>query len=600
MQNLIDFKDRIREATSLVELVQDITGTQLKKSGKEFKGLCPFHQEKTPSFFVNEDEKVFHCFGCQEKGDLFSFVKKYKGCEFMDAVKFLADRLGWEVPKTAQRGGEGIKQYIQQDEQYSLYDRIKEMLDRWAAENKDQDKLDLAFDSVVGEIAQLDTLRQQRFGDYLARKPYNIKPATFREKLSGYGIKNTQKQSNMETKTLIPGLVHLVKENGKVGYLLDEGERFKIQNKYSLNGLVYQPKQDLSIKMPDATILQKDRKIDYKKLLDDLISFIRDYIELPVEWGYFILALWVFHTCLMEKFNTTPIIYFHGVKETGKSRAGEVLAELAYFAEWLTSPTEATLFREADYFKTTLIIDEVKLWGSDANQDVARLIKSRYKRGVTVPRCNLNKSGEDMIEFYDVFAPLVICSTEAVPDTIESRCITFLMAQNVNQEVEKAIDEDRARDLRNRLTIFRANKLKEEMPIPERIARRRLNEILTPLYQILLLIDPERKEEFKVIVEEMEVFKQQEESVGLDAEIVQKISNFYLDNQKEEMEISELTRLMNEDRPEREHIRSNSIGRKTKQLGFKKKRLAGVGTTILIINPERLSKLKEKYNIEEL
>lgn len=594
MQNLIDFKDRIREATSLIELVQDITGTQLKKSGKEFKGLCPFHQEKTPSFFVNEDEKVFHCFGCQEKGDLFSFVKKYKGYEFMEAVEFLADRLGLEVPRIATRESEDLKESKRQ----FVYAELMKKFKQEATRTKKQSLLDSFYKDWLPEIAKLGSLEQQRCGEYLATKPWNIKPATFREKLSEYGIKNTQKQSNIETKTLIPGLVHLVRENGKVGYLLDEGERLKIQNKYSLNGLVYQPKQDLSIKMPDATILKEERDIDYKKLLDDLISFIKDYIELPVEWGYFILALWVFHTYLMEKFNSTPIIYFYGVKETGKSRAGEVLAELGYFAECITSPTEATLFREADYFKTTLIIDEVKLWGSDANQDVARLIKSRYKRGVTVPRCDRNKSGEDMIEFFDVFAPLVICTTEGVPDTIESRCIIFLMHQNSNEEVEVAIDEDRARDLRNRLTIFRANKLKEEIPMPERIARRRLNEILMPLYQILMLIAPERKEEFKVIVEEMDTFKKQEESLGLDAEIIQQISNFYVETQELEMKMSKLREAVNKERPEGEHIKSSTIGIWTKRLGFKKKRLAGGGSTQVLIKPERLNRLKEQFKIE--
>jgi len=203
-----------------------------------------------------------------------------------------------------------------------------------------------------------------------------------------------------------------------------------------------------------------------------------------------------------------------------------------------------------------------------------------------------------MIEYFDVFAPLVICTTEGVTQAIESRCIIFLMHQNTNEEVEELIDEERASDLRKRLTIFRANKLKEQMPISERITRRRLNEILIPLYQVLMITDPERKEEFKTIVEEIEAFKKQEESLGLDAEIIQKISNFYLETQKLEMEMSKLAGMINEERDEREYIKSSTVGIWTKRLGFKKKRLPGGGSTLLLIRPERLNRLKDQFKIE--
>ena len=61
----------IREACSITAVVSDYIS--LKKIGANYRGLCPFHQEKTPSFFVNEDRKIFTCFGCGEKGDVFTF-----------------------------------------------------------------------------------------------------------------------------------------------------------------------------------------------------------------------------------------------------------------------------------------------------------------------------------------------------------------------------------------------------------------------------------------------------------------------------------------------------------------------------------------------
>ena len=162
----------------------------------------------------------------------------------------------------------------------------------------------------------------------------------------------------------------------------------------------------------------------------------------------------------------------------------------------MTSPTEATLFRSADLFKNTLIIDEIKLWGPDGNKQVADLLKSRYKRGMKVSRINMNKAGEDAIEYFDVFAPLVICSTETMPPIIESRCISFTMQQNSSPYVEKEIDGKEAAKLRNELTMFRFKYFDETLPKVESVTRRRLKEITKPLCQDCMMVDPGRKGEF--------------------------------------------------------------------------------------------------------
>ncbi|MFP4498910.1 MAG: CHC2 zinc finger domain-containing protein, partial [Vulcanimicrobiota bacterium] len=66
----------------------------LKKSGKNYKGRCPFHNEKTPSFFVNPDGGFFKCFGCGEGGGVIQFLMKIENLDFLDAVKILADKAG--------------------------------------------------------------------------------------------------------------------------------------------------------------------------------------------------------------------------------------------------------------------------------------------------------------------------------------------------------------------------------------------------------------------------------------------------------------------------------------------------------------------------
>jgi DNA primase len=87
--------DRIRQLADVVEVVGQTV--QLKRTGNHFTGLCPFHQEKTPSFKVFPDSQNFHCFGCDEGGTVFDFVMRTEGLTFPEAVRLLARQVGVEV-----------------------------------------------------------------------------------------------------------------------------------------------------------------------------------------------------------------------------------------------------------------------------------------------------------------------------------------------------------------------------------------------------------------------------------------------------------------------------------------------------------------------
>jgi DNA primase len=77
---------------------------QLKKSGKDYSGLCPFHSENTPSFTVSQQKQFYHCFGCGKNGSAIGFMMEYEGLDFVDAVKDLAQLAGMQVPSTATHG----------------------------------------------------------------------------------------------------------------------------------------------------------------------------------------------------------------------------------------------------------------------------------------------------------------------------------------------------------------------------------------------------------------------------------------------------------------------------------------------------------------
>ena len=90
------FVDEVRQASDIVRFISD--HISLRKAGTSWKGLCPFHNEKTPSFNVRSEPAVFHCFGCGEGGDVFKFVMLRERVGFPEAVETVARRFGVTVP----------------------------------------------------------------------------------------------------------------------------------------------------------------------------------------------------------------------------------------------------------------------------------------------------------------------------------------------------------------------------------------------------------------------------------------------------------------------------------------------------------------------
>lgn len=104
--------EEIKSRLDIVDLISE--HVDLKRSGQNYKGLCPFHSEKTPSFTVSQSKQIFHCFGCHKGGDIFAFVMNYENMAFHEAISYLADKAGVKY-ENLQRGAgfsSGLKESV--------------------------------------------------------------------------------------------------------------------------------------------------------------------------------------------------------------------------------------------------------------------------------------------------------------------------------------------------------------------------------------------------------------------------------------------------------------------------------------------------------
>jgi DNA primase len=102
------FAERVKQQADIVRVVGEYV--RLKKTGKDFSGLCPFHQEKTPSFTVSPIKQIFYCFGCGKGGDVFNFVMDLDKCPFPEAVRTVAEKCGIAIPRPKERSPEERKE----------------------------------------------------------------------------------------------------------------------------------------------------------------------------------------------------------------------------------------------------------------------------------------------------------------------------------------------------------------------------------------------------------------------------------------------------------------------------------------------------------
>jgi DNA primase len=154
-----DSRERVRDAVDFVELVS--ARTELRRAGpRSYQGLCPFHEERTPSFGIDPVQKVYYCFGCQASGDVFTFAQETEGVDFKGALELLADRCGIELEVEREDPGEAERRR-RRERMLELLTRTSSYYERCLWESKEAAG---AREYLLGRGLLEDALREFRVG----------------------------------------------------------------------------------------------------------------------------------------------------------------------------------------------------------------------------------------------------------------------------------------------------------------------------------------------------------------------------------------------------------------------------------------------------
>src|SRR5580700_3149992 len=153
----------VRDRTDIIAVISEAVPT-LKKRGRRFIGLCPFHKEKTPSFNVNPDTGLYHCFGCKESGDAFSFLEKIEGYAFAEAVRALAERAG--IPIEEERSATPSEADRHKKERAALYGAMQMAATWYEQQMVEHPRASFALEELAGRGLQAgdEVLRAFRVG----------------------------------------------------------------------------------------------------------------------------------------------------------------------------------------------------------------------------------------------------------------------------------------------------------------------------------------------------------------------------------------------------------------------------------------------------
>ena len=331
-------------------------------------------------------------------------------------------------------------------------------------------------------------------------------------------------------------------------------------------------------------------------LYEEIVSYLKERAELPNEDLYDLLTLWIFHTYAMERADFSPIIYFLGLPEKGKSRMLKSLVNIARRGLRKISLTDAQILRDCTHLDATLALDMMSLWTKIEKAGSEDVFLNRPEKGITVSRVNRPERGAFQdTDYYTVFGPTIFATNELIHEILDTRAIPIVMRQAKKQFVIKVKPED-GLAIKTKLTAWRAATMGQDWPEVRRIANSRLGDITQPLYQIVKMVHPAREESFIKSIKEIEKRRIREKADSGNGQIIRSLLSCNQMVEGGHLKTVTISNEFNKDKSEKEKLSSRRILNRLKTMGFETAIVHG-GNAAVFWNTELIDSLKVEFGI---
>lgn len=406
-------------------------------------------------------------------------------------------------------------------------------------------------------------------------------------------------------------LIDIVLNDNEVKFLTANKE---LLNEIVLDSTIYKPPLIRGLP-PNLQIPRAEKVLDYAQkhgetgetgvsgvcrgcttLYKKLLNYHTTISELPHKDLYDLLVVWDFHTYLIEKANFSPMIYFYSVAERGKSRTIKGMINVAYRGIRKGDITDAQLLRDCTHLRATIAFDMMDFWDKIKQAGSVDVILNRYERGTTVSRVNRpDKGAFQDTDYFDVFGPTLLGTNEIISEIAETRAIPIVMIK-ADKDFEDEVLPEVALPLKEELTAFRLAHYNDDLPRVEKVVKSRLGDIIRPLHQILLKVNPEKENEFIEMVKRIEKTRLVERIGTVDSDIIQSIINVRSEVTSGIITCQLITNEFNRERDDKDRLSSRKVGNRLKSFGFQPTQ-TNTRTLGFFWDDNRINKLIKEYDL---
>ena len=404
----------------------------------------------------------------------------------------------------------------------------------------------------------------------------------------------------------VEGVVDVLDAGDKLVYLTTEGE---VKEKIVLNDITYSPppKNEIPYLLPDkervlSLINDSSDTSDTDKdipLYTQLLNYHKEISDLPNELYYDLLVLWDFHTYLIEKIHYSPILYLYAVKERGKSRTGKgciYVARRGIFAETVREPD---LIRWGNDHRAVIGFDAKDFPKKIQRANCDDLILARFEKGATASRTLFPERGAFRdTKTFKLFGPTIVMTNRPVDDILESRTISIDMKPSIRKFNHPVLPED-ALELKAQLTAFRFRKRDINFPENDKPADGRLGDILSPLSDIATVCFPNKLDLFTRLVKLIGQQKKEDAVDTFEAQVVEAVMNAEAQVVDGFVSVELIASLFNEGKNENFAVKTETIGRILRGLGFTSRRTTG-GKRGIYYDPEMVKTVAYQYGLVDM